>query len=189
MKNKGYIVLTGLLLFALVYAGFQFTENQKMGKYLNKQLNERLEMLNLKVNTLHLVTSGALEDKEISKESLLEIQESLEMIRMKSLQVENLARGLNLDNADQLHSITHNTARYMENRIALLTSEIGDRENLSLEGDSIRIIRHIKDTSGKWESETESFLSSKNNINKTDWINSLIMMQNHSNDYQRVMDE
>ncbi|MGM0847025.1 MAG: hypothetical protein ACQEUT_18870 [Bacillota bacterium] len=189
MKNKGSIVLLGLLITVLIFAGFQFRENQKMGKYLNKQLNERLEMLNLNVSTLHFVTSGALEDKEISKESLLEIQESLEMIRMKSLQVENLARGLNLDKAGQLHSVTHNTARFMEHRIELLTNEIGDKQRLNLEEDSLRIIEQIHETSVNWEKETKSVLSSKINLNKTIWIDTLISMQKHSNDYQRVMDE
>ncbi|WP_421378455.1 hypothetical protein ACOJQI_13040 [Bacillus salacetis] len=188
MKNKRMAILIALLIAVLVFAGIQFRDNQKMESYLNKQLNERLEMLDLQVQTIHFVTENALADKEITRVSLNEIQESLEMLRMKSLQVENLARGLNLEGAGELHGTTHNSSRFMEQRLELLFKEMGDHEKLALQEDTLRIIRHIHGTSSNWKKESGTFLGPDKTINKTDWVETLIRMQKHSSEYQRNMD-
>jgi hypothetical protein len=189
LKNKGIVILVGLMAAVLVFAGIQFKDNQKMEQYLNKQLNERLGMLDLQVDTINFVTGNALEEKEISRVSLNEIQEALEMFRMKSLQVENLARGLSLDKESQLHGVTHNTARFMENRIQILMDEIGDKEKLSLHGDELSILHHIHDTSDEWKQESDTFIAVEKNIKRTDWVKTLIEMQSHSAEYQKVMDD
>jgi altronate dehydratase len=189
LKNKGMIILIALFIAVLVFAGIQFRDNQKMESYLNKQLNERLEMFDLQVDTIHFVTGKAIEEKEITRMSLNEIHESLEMLRMKSLQVENLARGLNMEGADQLHGVTHNTSRFMEHRLQKLLEEVGDKEHLTLQEDTLRILQHIHDTSGEWKKESDTFVASERKINKPDWVRTLIRMQKHSAEYQKVMDE
>jgi hypothetical protein len=189
LKNKGIVIMTALIIVVLIFAGIQYKDNQKMESYLNNQLNERLDMLELQVNTLHFVTGNALEDKEITRVSLNELQESLEMLRRKSLQVENLARGLNLKGASQLHGVTHNTSRFMEHRVQLLLQQLGDKDKLTLQEETLAILRHIHNTSGEWKRESDSFLIHKENINKTNWVETLVRIQNHSAEYQKVMDE
>ncbi|RIW37282.1 hypothetical protein D3H55_04380 [Bacillus salacetis] len=189
MKNKGMIFLMVFLMGVLAFAGIQYSDNQKMKRYLNKQLNERLGMLDLQAEAIHFVTGNALKEKEISKEELSEIQEALEMFRMKSLQVENVARGLNLDKEKGLHGVTHNTSRFMENRIGMLIESIGDQKALELKDEEVHILRSIHETSGEWKKETDSFTDSDKNIKRTDWVKTLIDMQDDSAHYQKIMEE
>lgn len=188
MDKKTLLIFTVIIVTVLGFAGTQYQQNKQLKSYLNKQLNEKFNTMNNQVRTLDFVTGNAVKDKEIGRISLNEIKEVLSTIQIKSIELREMAKAIQPDEAVGLEGTTYNTTRFMETRLEILSDRIDSRDTLALEGDSLEIIKSINKTSSQWLKESDSFLGEEQHINDKDWIHRLLEMQKHSERYQRVMD-
>jgi hypothetical protein len=188
LKNKQKLIWALILVAALGLAGYQYSEKSAMENYLNRELNQRLGVMNNQISILHLVTENAVKEKEISRISLNEMATALEVIREESTSLHFMARDLQGNDAERMHGITHNTTKFMETRLHVLLEEIGGRNSLTLNDNALRTIDTIRETSGHWEEEHNESLSGNYHIFEKEWIDLLVKMEDHSAQYQQVMD-
>ncbi|OIJ09152.1 hypothetical protein BKP35_17285 [Anaerobacillus arseniciselenatis] len=189
MSKRTKILLITLLVLSVVFGGFQYQKNQKYETYLNSHLGESLNSLSWNVYILHEKTNQSLNADKIPKASLKQIEEVLLIIQEESNTIERLAKILYPKRANDLAGVTYNTTKFMADRINLLFEEIDSNGILYLEEHTYNILKLIRDTGKSWDIELGVFNSSTKDVNMTDWVDTILRLQQHSERYQKEMNK
>lgn len=189
LSKKHYYFLVFLLLLAVFYGYKKHEEASNQQDYLNPHLMSMINSIKNEIQIASSILDSATTENQIPYAQWIQLKNGLETIEHTSYEIEKIARAIYPSRAKELQNATKTTSYLMLSHLHYIEDNyLGtnmDRMDMITFPPAVQPVLEIMyNTTFEWREISSQYSVTNNIINRTDWVEMMKKIEEHSITFQ-----